>query len=69
MRYVAPECLNGFEYYSEKSDIWACGVIAYALLSGKFPYDGKSPQEILSKLSRFKCDFDDGKALSADKVC
>jgi len=26
--------------YNEKCDIWSCGVIAYALVSGDLPFDG-----------------------------
>ena len=34
--YMAPELLMGF--YDHKVDIWACGVIFYGLLTGKFPF-------------------------------
>ena len=36
MEYLAAEIIHGV--YSFKGDIWACGVILYALLSGLFPY-------------------------------
>lgn len=38
--YMAPETLQS-EVYAE-SDIWAAGVMAYQLLTGKFPYNDKS---------------------------
>lgn len=37
-RYMAPEQLLG-EAPTPASDVWATGVIAYRLLSGRFPYD------------------------------
>lgn len=38
--YMAPETLQS-EVYPE-SDVWAAGIMAYQLLTGKFPYNDKS---------------------------
>ena len=35
--YLSPEMLGG-EEYSEKVDIWAVGVVMYAIMSGKMPF-------------------------------
>lgn len=51
--YLAPEVILGS--YSDKCDIWSCGVILFILLTGKFPFDGDSNDEILSKISR--CEY------------
>lgn len=37
--YVAPEIING--NYSFKSDVWACGVVLFMLLSGCMNYIDK----------------------------
>ncbi len=37
MQYVSPEVLEG--NYNEKCDIWACGVMLFALILGYFPFD------------------------------
>ncbi len=42
--YIAPEQSLGMTYPA--SDVYALGVLCYRLLSGSFPYDGITPEEI-----------------------
>ena len=37
--YIAPEILDGTDGHSYAVDIWSLGVIAYALLIGKPPFE------------------------------
>lgn len=46
--YIAPEVLSG--YYSEKCDIWSCGVILYVLLSGRHPFPGSNQTEVFKRV-------------------
>jgi calcium-dependent protein kinase len=36
--------------YTEKCDIWSCGVILFILLTGEAPFNGNNDQEILAKV-------------------
>lgn len=43
--YMAPELIR-HQKYTEKVDVWSLGIIAYQLLSGKTPFDGKNIKKI-----------------------
>ncbi len=45
LRYMAPEVLRG-ERADRQSDIWALGAVLYEMVSGKRPFNGKTPHEI-----------------------
>ncbi|SCV02992.1 LANO_0G01486g1_1 [Lachancea nothofagi CBS 11611] len=37
--YAAPEIVSGLPYHGFESDVWSCGVILFALLTGRLPFD------------------------------
>ncbi|KAM6503587.1 Pkinase domain containing protein [Amanita muscaria] len=52
--YASPEIVNGEKYQGNATDIWSCGVILYALLTGRLPFDDKNVRILLSKVKSGK---------------
>ncbi|KAJ6595772.1 hypothetical protein DFH09DRAFT_905778 [Mycena vulgaris] len=52
--YASPEIVNGERYQGNATDIWSCGVILYALLTGRLPFDDKNVKVLLSKVKSGK---------------
>ena len=52
--YVSPEVLDGI--YDYKCDLWAVGVLAFILISGVPPFNGKDEVEVFHKIQC--CDYD-----------
>ena len=63
--YTAPEMIlkSGF---NEAVDVWSLGVVAYALLLQKLPYEGNNEQEIISATIDYEPDFSEFKKFSAN---
>ncbi|EPY23861.1 serine/threonine-protein kinase-like protein [Strigomonas culicis] len=43
--YVAPEIVQGVGYDGASVDVWAAGVVLFALLTGSFPFDSETSEE------------------------
>lgn len=52
--YAAPEVISGRLYAGPEVDIWSCGVILYALLCGRLPFDDENIPSLFRKI---KSDF------------
>lgn len=48
--YAAPEVIMGRAYNGSSSDIWSCGVILFALLAGRLPFDDEDLPTLLEKV-------------------
>ena len=47
---MAPELVRKSEYDGRQVDMWALGVLLYALLSGTFPFRGQNEKELYGKI-------------------
>jgi len=45
---MSPQVIR--KQYTSKADLWACGVVAFILLSNKWPFDGTTTKDITSKI-------------------
>ena len=48
--YAAPEVVAGTPYNGSVSDIWSCGIILFALLAGRLPFDDDDLATLLEKV-------------------
>lgn len=46
--YMAPEIIKG--HYSEKCDIWACGIMMHFLLFKEYPFESEQIADIYKKI-------------------
>jgi serine/threonine-protein kinase ULK/ATG1 len=51
LHYMAPEILAG-DAYGLKADLWSLGVLIFVFLTGKFPFDGTTPYQLLVSLNQ-----------------
>ena len=48
--YASPEIIRGDKYDGPTSDVWSCGVILYALLTGNLPFADDNIRKLLAKV-------------------
>ncbi|WEJ94911.1 serine/threonine-protein kinase gin4 [Yamadazyma tenuis] len=48
--YAAPEIVSGLKYHGSASDVWSGGVILFALLTGRLPFDDENIRDLLLKV-------------------
>lgn len=52
--YASPEIVAGKNYHGAPSDIWSCGIILFALLTGHLPFDDENIRRLLLKVQNGK---------------
>lgn len=52
--YASPEIVSGKNYHGAPSDIWSCGIILFALLTGHLPFDDDNIRQLLLKVQAGK---------------
>ena len=46
IKYMSPELVEGHTQSDPKIDIWALGVLMYAMIIGEYPFDGATREKI-----------------------
>ncbi|KAI7904445.1 kinase-like domain-containing protein [Cokeromyces recurvatus] len=49
--YAAPEMVTATPYYGPPVDLWSCGVILYAMLTGSLPFQGGDMPALFHRIS------------------
>jgi serine/threonine protein kinase len=65
---MAPELVRKHEYDGRQVDMWALGVLLYAMLAGAFPFRGSNEHELYGKIQRGMIKFPEGMSRDARKV-
>lgn len=52
--YAAPEVISASHYDGREVDIWSCGVILYAMLSGQLPFDEEEMPKLFHRIKKSK---------------
>ncbi|KZT51690.1 Pkinase-domain-containing protein [Calocera cornea HHB12733] len=55
--YAAPEIISGRPYHGSGADIWSCGIILHALMTGRLPFDDPNIRILLKKVKEGKFDM------------
>lgn len=66
--YMAPELVRKHEYDGRHVDMWALGVLLYALLAGAFPFRGQNEHELYGKIQRGQLKFPETMTREARQV-
>lgn len=50
--YMAPEIVEKNEYVGQKADVWALGIVLFAMLQGRFPFKGVNDNDLFKKIKK-----------------
>ncbi len=64
--YMCPEVLQKESFHPDKADVWAVGILAYKLYTGKAPFKGSKAVEILEEIKNYSLDKDALKSCTHD---
>lgn len=52
LSYMAPEVIRKRDYHGPPADIWALGVVLYAMLFGYYPFRGENDEELVKSIKK-----------------
>jgi serine/threonine protein kinase len=50
--YASPECLSNSPYSGKTNDLWSCGVILFAMVTGRLPWTKRNQLELFAQIRR-----------------
>jgi MAP/microtubule affinity-regulating kinase len=50
--YMAPEIVGRKDYYGMQADVWALGILLYAMLCGKMPFKAYNDKELYRRIEK-----------------
>ncbi|OHT09565.1 CAMK family protein kinase [Tritrichomonas foetus] len=50
--YASPECISGRPYNGKTTDVWSCGVILYAMLTGQLPWTKRNQTQLFAQIKK-----------------
>lgn len=48
--YASPECISGSAYNGLTSDIWSCGVVLFAMVTGQLPWTKRNQNQLFEQI-------------------
>lgn len=65
--YASPEVIQAKSYRGDRADIWSCGIILYAMLSGTLPFDSQNDnhEDVIQLVLAGSYTFPEGLSLGA----
>ncbi len=67
--YASPEVIKAEQYRGDKADIWSCGVILFAMLTGTLPFDGTGDwREVINAVLAGEYSFPPGLSPQAEDL-
>ncbi|KAH0787517.1 CAMK family protein kinase [Histomonas meleagridis] len=50
--YASPECVSGKSYNGLTTDVWSCGVILFAMVTGQLPWTKRNQAQLFQQIKR-----------------
>ena len=50
--YASPECLSGRQYNGKTNDVWSCGVILFAMVTGQLPWTKRNQNQLFDQIRK-----------------
>jgi len=63
---MCPEIVQRRDYFGPPTDIWATGILFFAMLCGKFPFKGVDTKDLYKQIAKGIYNFPEGSKVSGE---